>query len=532
MQNQIVVYPALGRSVPDPVNGDLLPHEGRIVTDSVWWRRRQNDGDVTIYVNKAISEEFAGFEPILGIDPTSPGYPSNQILLIAQVIDCQDDLVPWECYQKPKAIYKLDSLERAVQLGGNGSMLVSMYRTMKENCGDKEIYCLPVSFKSSRENSAAVGFIRLHGVAKEDGALVVYINTKSFQLEIKKGTDADGVAELLTKAVNDREGLPVEAYNGTTPHETRVLMTCKWVGSSGNEISLEINRGGVSAGERPIEGLYFEVVQMDHGCGYPDFEAIFDMLKDCTHEFIAFPWSDGFDPTSLRKLMQDRWSLQSQLFGHLFTAGRGTVGELIDKVNVLKNSHQTYFGFERKAPNTSWDYTAALAGRAALYLSVDPSRTIDGGTLKGLFAPDWVNRFILSERTTLIAFGVPNAHYEGGYLRISSGRKSPHQYQVVSYLLRRLGAITLKPSQRDCEKVKGMIKDNFLKIFREGYLALNVEDPADYFDKSFKVIVEESGTFHLLARSNCFQEGGLDFVYFVQHARRIDTVPSKRQELK
>lgn len=42
------VKPLDGRSVPDPDRGDLLPEEGREVSQNQYWYRRQLDGDVVI----------------------------------------------------------------------------------------------------------------------------------------------------------------------------------------------------------------------------------------------------------------------------------------------------------------------------------------------------------------------------------------------------------------------------------------------------------------------------------------------------
>lgn len=57
MTQRITVVPAAGRTVPDPQAGDLLPAAGREVTDSVWWRRRLADGDITIKQPKAAKNE-------------------------------------------------------------------------------------------------------------------------------------------------------------------------------------------------------------------------------------------------------------------------------------------------------------------------------------------------------------------------------------------------------------------------------------------------------------------------------------------
>ncbi|ANY85988.1 MULTISPECIES: DUF2635 domain-containing protein [Pseudomonas] len=59
MTQRITVVPAAGRAVPDPQAGDLLPAAGREVTDSVWWRRRLADGDITVKEPKGTKKEVA-----------------------------------------------------------------------------------------------------------------------------------------------------------------------------------------------------------------------------------------------------------------------------------------------------------------------------------------------------------------------------------------------------------------------------------------------------------------------------------------
>lgn len=44
------IRPKRGRSVPDPVRGDLLPSEGRNVEKSSYWLRRLAAGDVETVV--------------------------------------------------------------------------------------------------------------------------------------------------------------------------------------------------------------------------------------------------------------------------------------------------------------------------------------------------------------------------------------------------------------------------------------------------------------------------------------------------
>lgn len=42
------VIPVKGRTVPDPLRGDILPAEGRNVPLSSYWLRRQKAGDVKV----------------------------------------------------------------------------------------------------------------------------------------------------------------------------------------------------------------------------------------------------------------------------------------------------------------------------------------------------------------------------------------------------------------------------------------------------------------------------------------------------
>ncbi|PKH22288.1 DUF2635 domain-containing protein [Enterobacterales bacterium CwR94] len=41
------VIPLAGRSVPDPVRGDILPEKGRFVVPSTYWLRRLACGEVS-----------------------------------------------------------------------------------------------------------------------------------------------------------------------------------------------------------------------------------------------------------------------------------------------------------------------------------------------------------------------------------------------------------------------------------------------------------------------------------------------------
>lgn len=47
-KTEIYVVPVLGRTVPDPARGDVVPAEGRLVVRDTYWVRRIEDNDVTV----------------------------------------------------------------------------------------------------------------------------------------------------------------------------------------------------------------------------------------------------------------------------------------------------------------------------------------------------------------------------------------------------------------------------------------------------------------------------------------------------
>ena len=42
------IKPLENRQVPDPAHGDIIPPEGRNVTDDQYWQRRILDGDIEV----------------------------------------------------------------------------------------------------------------------------------------------------------------------------------------------------------------------------------------------------------------------------------------------------------------------------------------------------------------------------------------------------------------------------------------------------------------------------------------------------
>ncbi|NAT55155.1 phage tail protein, partial [Pseudomonas syringae pv. actinidiae] len=76
------------------------------------------------------------------------------------------------------------------------------------------------------------------------------------------------------------------------------------------------------------------------------------------------------------------------------------------------------------------DQLKALAARTAVFISADASRPTQSGTMPGLDPAPASQRFTLTERESLLRYGIATAYYEGGYVRI---QRSITTYQKNAY---------------------------------------------------------------------------------------------------
>lgn len=234
---------------------------------------------------------------------------------------------------------------------------------------------------------------------------------------------------MLAQKINASADLLVSAAVA----EGVVTLSAKWTGDSGNDISLQFNRLGKSNGEETPAGLTSAVTAMTGGAGVPDQIAAVAALGDEPFEFIALPWSDLATLNTWQAVMDDstgRWSWAKQLFGHVYSAKRGTVGTLVAAGQARNDQHMTIQALEPGVPQPVWVQAAALAARTSVFISADASRPTQSGSLPGVDPAPASERFTLTERQSLLNYGIATAYYEGGYVRI---QRSITTYQKNAY---------------------------------------------------------------------------------------------------
>lgn len=329
-------------------------------------------------------------------------------LIVAQV---NDDSTAGEVGQ----LTLVSSLALAGSIGGRGSMLAQMYDTWRRIDPAGEVWCLPVKGTGAK----AAGKVTITGAATESGVLSLYVGGVRVRAVVASGATPAEVGAALAAAVTAAD-LPVSAVNAAGV----VTLTCKWSGESGNDIALQVNRLGRNNGESTPAGLTVALSAMAGGAGSPEVAGLLASLGDEPFEFICSPWTDATSLNAWQEFMGDsagRWSWAKQLYGHLYAAKRGTVGQLVAFGVTRNDQHATIHGFEPGCPDPFWRVAAAYAARTAVFISADPARPTQTGELTGIAPAPAGERFTLTERQSLLTHGIATASFSGGVQRIERG---------------------------------------------------------------------------------------------------------------
>lgn len=308
------------------------------------------------------------------------------------------------------------SADQARVLFGADSMLAAMVEEFRAGNLFTELWCVPITAPAG--GAAAVKTITFTGTATETRTMALYVGATRLQVGIASADTAAAVATAVAAAITAAAGLPVSAaaVGGV------VTVTAKFKGDTSNGIHLSLNRRGAIGGEQLPAGITAAVAVTTPGSGAPDLSGAIANLGDEEYDFIGTPFADAASLDALRAEMNDttgRWSWARQIFGHVYTAKRGTLGEL-QAFGVSRNDqHATIFGLEPNVGACDYEYVAARLAREASLLSAHVSRPTQTGEITGVMAPMAHERQMLTERQTLLSSGIAT-HYHGkdGLVRI------------------------------------------------------------------------------------------------------------------
>lgn len=296
----------------------------------------------------------------------------------------------------------------ATAAAGPGSVLSGMANAYRKNDPTGELWLLPLADDATA--TAATGQIVITAVAAgtSPGTFSLYIAGHLVSVPLGPNQTAATVVATIAAVVNALQDLPVTAsgVGGQTPGST-LTFTAKNKGPLGNDIDLRVNYLGAAAGEVLPFGISVQVTPMTGGATAPSLVAALNALGDTPFDFIVCSLIDTASLAAIATLLGDvngRWSWSSQVYGHCFTAYRGTAGAAAAFATALNNQHISCVPFN-DSPSTTWRWAAAFAGAAAVSLREDPAVPLQCLQVQAVLAPPIGSRFPLSIRANTLLYG-------------------------------------------------------------------------------------------------------------------------------
>ncbi|WP_395391491.1 phage tail sheath subtilisin-like domain-containing protein [Novosphingobium sp. BL-8A] len=302
----------------------------------------------------------------------------------------------------PGVPVQLTSVTDGISGAGAGSVLAGMVQAWRDNDKTGEVWLLPIS--DDEGAAAATGKLTVTGTATGSGTIPLYVAGTKVPVTVAAGDTVAAIATNTAAAIN-AAAVPVTAAAAAGV----VTLTARNKGLVGNEIDLRLSYLGTAGGESLPEGVAIAIVAMAGGATNPSLASALAALGDKTFDFIVLGINDATSLNAVQALLLDstgRWSPMQQLYGHAFTAARGTAGTLATLGAGRNDQHLSIIGFN-DSPSPYWVWAAAIIGQAAVSLRDDPALPLQYLTVSGILAPPIASRFSIGVRnSTLLYSGI------------------------------------------------------------------------------------------------------------------------------
>lgn len=313
----------------------------------------------------------------------------------------------------------VSTTDQAKTLFGVGSMLARMHAKYRAQDPFGEVWCIAVADAGAGTN--ATGTITVTGPATAAGTICLYIAGQKVTVGVAASDAANTIAAAINSAINAATDLPVTSTVATNV----VTLTCRWKGATGNDITVLDSFRGNAGGEFLPAGVglaYSGSGLLTGGATNPTLTGtVITAMGDEEYDYVIHPYTDSTSLDAFQTEFNDsvgRWSWARQVYGHCYTALRGTLSALTTAGALRNDPHHTIAGIDVDCPNPSWEYAAAYGGRNAVFLNVDPARPTQTGELTDILVPRAGKRFLLTERQSLLNYGIATSFVSGGLLRI------------------------------------------------------------------------------------------------------------------
>lgn len=297
------------------------------------------------------------------------------------------------------------------QQAGHGSMLALMVEQWRKIDPLGELWMLPLADDGAA--ASAISAFTLTGTSTGPGTLVTYIGGYRVLQYVAAGTSSLNYATALIATINAANYLPFTAVMGSlTSSSSTVLLGAINLGAAGNELTVCHNFFGAAGGEMFPPGVTSSLgttpTAFYNGATNPSLTAPLLALQNKAFDFVVCPYTDTASLTAMDGLFADatgRWSWSSEAFGAYFNAYRGTVGAVTTFGASRNGDHACTMGFNA-SPTPAWLWATAVAAATSVSVRADPALTLAPIALPGIIAPPIANRFIDTDRETLLHTGI------------------------------------------------------------------------------------------------------------------------------
>jgi phage tail sheath gpL-like len=301
----------------------------------------------------------------------------------------------------PDHPFIVETVAQVQQLCGAGSMLDAMAERYLARDPFGTLYLLPLA--DNPAGVAALGTVTITGTATASGTMNLYIAGQRVQSPVTNGDSPTIIAANLLAAITATTSLPVTA----TAAAGVISLTARNKGETGNGIDVQMNYLGTAGGEFTPAGVTVAVVAMTGGTANPILTNGLANLSSVPFDFIGLPYTDTTSLDAVKAFLADdvgRWSWQQMIYGGVFAAFRGTLGQCT-ALGVTRNDQHVSIMAYQGSPDPEWIWVAEVTASCAASLRVDPGLPLQyiATTLQ---AAPIAQRWTLGERNTLLYDGM------------------------------------------------------------------------------------------------------------------------------
>jgi len=296
--------------------------------------------------------------------------------------------------------------DEANKFYGAGSQIARMFEKWFANTNTVEVYGmsivdLPAGVKSS-------GDLTVSGTAASSSIFPLRVNGKRVNVGILADDNASAIADKIVTEVNANSLLPVTATNDAGV----ITFTAKNAGINGNDLDISVN---FSDDAMLPDGVSTDVdnVEMEDGDGNPDITDILDKLGDEWFHMFVCPWTDNANLTALEAELDDRFGPIRMIDGIAYIGKRGSVGDL-NTFGSTRNSPHVTCKHCQAIPESPEEFATAVCAQEASSSEVDPARPFQTLPLRGITAPDVIDRFNWQDNNSLLFSGISTFYVDNG----------------------------------------------------------------------------------------------------------------------